>query len=159
MKKTLFVIIGLAILGAACGGGAGGGTLSGDVAGTVRLLSGDQNGNWQGACAPNCSGGRQENQECVGTPDAGFADIRAGAAVAIKDPASGALLASTTLERGSLLKTGEQFDLLGLGVMVDAYDCVFPFHVSLPTTSKYVVEIAGARVTATTEDGEIHVVI
>lgn len=160
MKRTITILATAVItLVPACGERGSGATLSGDVAGTVRLLSGDQNGNWQGACAPSCSGGLQENEECVGSPDVGFADIKAGTAVVIKDPASGDVLASTTLERGSLVKTGKQFDLLGLGVMVDEHDCVFPFHVSLPTTSKYALDVAGARVASTTEDGEIHIVL
>lgn len=157
--RTIIAVLALAIVAVACGGGGGGGEgLSGDVAGAVRLVSGEENGNWVGACAPNCAG-RQDNMECVGNPDAGLADIKAGAPVTIKDPTTGELLATATLERGSLDPTGEEFDLGGLGVMVEVFDCVFPFHVNMSSASKYVVEVAAARVDAATEDGEIHATV
>lgn len=91
--------------------------------------------NWQGACSPNCTGGLQVNEECVGSPGAGFADIKQGATVTAVSQ-DGKVVGSATLGPGSLDNIGKGADGF------PAYDCVFQLSQPLPASDT--IKVAGA---------------
>jgi hypothetical protein len=119
------------------------------IQGTIQI-PGDGNMNWVEPSGGTASFDVEPDPKsaCQGSDSAvvDLSTFRDGMGVTVKDE-SGKVVATTTLETGYLVSTGEGTNSVSatFGMTVKTYDCYLPFTVAVPKSKFYTITLQGVQ--------------